>query len=130
MISICKHTFFTCLFSTFSISLLYCAEVRETENAILLKGKNYTLHLSKADGSSLRFENKNEKSINLNMNSLWRAKFLDGSSVNSKHGVMTLGKDRVIYTFDTPEIKVQVSVVPYDESVDFLAKPNLKIKCL
>ncbi len=130
MISICKHTFSTCLFYAFSVSLLHCAEIRENENAILLKGKNYTLHLSKTDGSSLCFENKNGKSIGLNMNSLWRAKFLDGSSVNSKHGVMTLGKDRVIYTFDTPEIKVQVSVVPYDESVDFLAKAESKNKVL
>ena len=63
MISICKHTFSTCLFYAFSVSLLHCAEIRENENAILLKGKNYTLHLSKTDGSSLCFENKNGKSM-------------------------------------------------------------------
>lgn len=109
------------VFLVFS-GIAFGVEIRITGNIVSLKGENYSLHLSKENGRLLSVSSGGGEETGLSGKSLWQARFLDGTSEEAGPGTLKLEDDRVIYSFQTPELNVTVSVVPGKKSVDFLAE--------
>ncbi len=118
-----KPIFSLALFSLSAPGILAAAEIRTAGDAFLLSGKNYTVELSRADGTiravtangrDLTFDNSQE--------GLWKAKFLDNSTLTAKQAKKTTVKqetDRLVFTGDGDDLTATVTVTPYDDHVDF-----------